>query len=234
VPDPANPQSLNRYSYCLNNPLRYIDPSGHFVLVLGIPVYYWLAAGGAAAATALIVTYSDDIANSFEQLGNYLFSKKGGKSDKSGERAIREKVENIDKHRTNLSKEPNSQAKNMWENEIKTREKEILKELEKLGPAARQRMEEWLRNKGSITGEGYGINASSILPSAIGAASLAELNNSIYSVGTPGYQAQIGQAFNAVHANLGANQMVGWSSDKGYYAADIDSYDYYDDWYYWD
>jgi RHS repeat-associated protein len=29
VPNPANPQSLNRYSYCLNNPLRYVDPSGH-------------------------------------------------------------------------------------------------------------------------------------------------------------------------------------------------------------
>ena len=29
VPDPTNPQSLNRYSYCLNNPLKYIDPSGH-------------------------------------------------------------------------------------------------------------------------------------------------------------------------------------------------------------
>ena len=29
VPDPYNPQSLNRYSYCLNNPLGYIDPSGH-------------------------------------------------------------------------------------------------------------------------------------------------------------------------------------------------------------
>jgi RHS repeat-associated protein len=29
VPNPANPQSLNRYSYCLNNPLRYNDPSGH-------------------------------------------------------------------------------------------------------------------------------------------------------------------------------------------------------------
>jgi RHS repeat-associated protein len=28
VPDPMNPQSLNRYSYCLNNPLKYIDPSG--------------------------------------------------------------------------------------------------------------------------------------------------------------------------------------------------------------
>jgi RHS repeat-associated protein len=29
IPNPANPQSLNRYSYCLNNPLKYIDPSGH-------------------------------------------------------------------------------------------------------------------------------------------------------------------------------------------------------------
>jgi RHS repeat-associated protein len=30
VPDPANPQSLNRYSYVLNSPLRYTDPTGHF------------------------------------------------------------------------------------------------------------------------------------------------------------------------------------------------------------
>jgi len=29
VPSPANPQSLNRYAYTLNNPLRYTDPSGH-------------------------------------------------------------------------------------------------------------------------------------------------------------------------------------------------------------
>ncbi len=27
---PANPQALNRYAYCLNNPLRYTDPSGHW------------------------------------------------------------------------------------------------------------------------------------------------------------------------------------------------------------
>ncbi|MFC1920431.1 RHS repeat domain-containing protein [Chloroflexota bacterium] len=31
IPDPANPQSFNRYSYCLNNPLKYVDPSGHIV-----------------------------------------------------------------------------------------------------------------------------------------------------------------------------------------------------------
>ncbi len=30
VPEPGNPQSLNRYSYVLNNPLRYTDPTGMF------------------------------------------------------------------------------------------------------------------------------------------------------------------------------------------------------------
>ena len=29
VPEPGDPQSLNRYSYVLNNPLRYTDPTGH-------------------------------------------------------------------------------------------------------------------------------------------------------------------------------------------------------------
>ena len=29
VPNPSNPQSLNRFSYTRNNPLKYIDPNGH-------------------------------------------------------------------------------------------------------------------------------------------------------------------------------------------------------------
>jgi hypothetical protein len=29
VPDYANPQSFNRYSYVYNNPLKYVDPTGH-------------------------------------------------------------------------------------------------------------------------------------------------------------------------------------------------------------
>ncbi len=31
VPDPGDPQSLNRYSYAGNNPVRYTDPSGHCI-----------------------------------------------------------------------------------------------------------------------------------------------------------------------------------------------------------
>jgi RHS repeat-associated protein len=35
VPDPANPQDLNRYSFVRNNPVKYTDPSGHCGVVAG-------------------------------------------------------------------------------------------------------------------------------------------------------------------------------------------------------
>jgi hypothetical protein len=31
VPDGQNPQAFNRYAYGLNNPVKYLDPSGHYV-----------------------------------------------------------------------------------------------------------------------------------------------------------------------------------------------------------
>jgi RHS repeat-associated protein len=37
VPSPGNPQSLNRFSYTYNNPLAYVDPSGHDA---GMPLSY--------------------------------------------------------------------------------------------------------------------------------------------------------------------------------------------------
>ncbi|MBR4810699.1 MAG: RHS repeat-associated core domain-containing protein, partial [Bacteroidaceae bacterium] len=43
VQAPTNPQNFNRYSYCLNNPLKYSDPSGNFFLetfVIGIKDFF--------------------------------------------------------------------------------------------------------------------------------------------------------------------------------------------------
>ena len=34
MPEPGNPQALNRYAYVYNNPLRYTDPSGHCPLCI--------------------------------------------------------------------------------------------------------------------------------------------------------------------------------------------------------
>jgi len=35
IQDPYNPQNLNRYTYCLNNPLIYVDPTGNFFGAIG-------------------------------------------------------------------------------------------------------------------------------------------------------------------------------------------------------
>jgi RHS repeat-associated protein len=35
IPDINNPQSYNRYSYCINNPIKYLDPNGHDYLLVG-------------------------------------------------------------------------------------------------------------------------------------------------------------------------------------------------------
>ena len=49
VPQPGNPQALNRYSYALNNALRYTDPTGHS------PQCAFMAGGGPLGAIAALV-----------------------------------------------------------------------------------------------------------------------------------------------------------------------------------
>jgi RHS repeat-associated protein len=52
VPDPGDPQALNRYTYCLNNPLIYTDPSGEFIdwVVFGFFVLFGAFCGASMAA----------------------------------------------------------------------------------------------------------------------------------------------------------------------------------------
>jgi hypothetical protein len=53
VPEPGNPQSLNRYSWVLGNSLKYRDPTGH--CVDGVSTAFCLAVGGAALVGGLVV-----------------------------------------------------------------------------------------------------------------------------------------------------------------------------------
>jgi hypothetical protein len=57
----ANPQTLNRYSYCLNNPLKYTDPSGYYVALVYDDHY-----SDTVAAWNLYKQQYDDIATLME------------------------------------------------------------------------------------------------------------------------------------------------------------------------
>ena len=47
IQDPFNTQSFNRYGYVLNNPLKYVDPSGEWLWIVGAIIGAWI--GGSKA-----------------------------------------------------------------------------------------------------------------------------------------------------------------------------------------
>lgn len=49
---PLNPQTLNRYAYTLNNPVRYNDPTGHLAFLAAIPVVLGAVEVGLTVADA--------------------------------------------------------------------------------------------------------------------------------------------------------------------------------------
>ncbi len=51
VPEPGNLQAFNRYSYCVNNPVTYTDPSGHMIFEMWVAIIIiGMLAGGITAA----------------------------------------------------------------------------------------------------------------------------------------------------------------------------------------
>ena len=66
VPDPADPQSLNRYGYVLNNPLRYTDPSGHCPFC--IPIQQCFAGGPCQQVTNQLAQGAQSVWTQVQQL----------------------------------------------------------------------------------------------------------------------------------------------------------------------
>jgi len=64
IPEPGNPQTLNRYSYANNNPVNFTDPSGHLsfkkFLRIFIPIVVGIVVGlvtfGVGTAAGLAAT----------------------------------------------------------------------------------------------------------------------------------------------------------------------------------
>jgi RHS repeat-associated protein len=61
VPEPGNPQALNRYAYVYNNPLRYTDPSGHAPVILVMM--------GIGAVSGALINYGVQVAANISQNG---------------------------------------------------------------------------------------------------------------------------------------------------------------------
>jgi RHS repeat-associated protein len=61
VPNPGNPQSLNRYSYVVGNPLKYTDPSGH---------EFWMGEGGGGGETEDELDFWIDPSNGDDNTGD--------------------------------------------------------------------------------------------------------------------------------------------------------------------
>ncbi|MBN1189186.1 MAG: hypothetical protein JXA46_05480 [Dehalococcoidales bacterium] len=73
----CNPQNYNRYSYCLNNPLKNIDPSGHIVQIHGLDVRIVDSLASCFFLPAELATLISDVVSSPEYRAYQAFRDMG-------------------------------------------------------------------------------------------------------------------------------------------------------------
>ncbi len=77
IPNIYDPQSLNRYSYVKNNPLRYTDPSGHcpVCVVAGVVLsYVWLGYSLGGAVDGAIHSQDQSLGGRIKSAGNGFYN----------------------------------------------------------------------------------------------------------------------------------------------------------------
>ena len=70
LPNLFDPQKLNRFSYAKNNPTKFIDPTGHFEIVIVFPIWLYEDPKGAVSADTYDIFGKND-SRSPRQMPNY-------------------------------------------------------------------------------------------------------------------------------------------------------------------
>ncbi|WNY24062.1 hypothetical protein MmiHf6_13870 [Methanimicrococcus hongohii] len=84
IPDLYNPQALNRYSYCYNNPLKYTDPDGHNPKAAAIFVMGGIAIGALGGSIIGVIIGIDNALVRHYETENPTFSELYWDVEKSG------------------------------------------------------------------------------------------------------------------------------------------------------